>query len=43
LSKGLADDASKVEWRKPQELKDDFGVDFHPGTVSYQFEADGYS
>jgi hypothetical protein len=34
LSKGLADDASKVQWRKPEELKSDFGVDFQPGTVS---------
>jgi len=33
ISKGLVDDASKLTWRKPEELKDDFGVDFHPGTV----------
>jgi len=34
MSKGLVDDPSKLEWRKPEELKNDFGVDFQPGTVS---------
>lgn len=34
MSKGLADDASKLEWRKVDELRDEFGVDFHPSTVS---------
>jgi hypothetical protein len=33
MSKGLADDASKLEWRKVDELRDEFGVDFHPSTV----------
>ena len=33
MSKGLVDDAVKLQWRKPEELKDDFGVDFYPGTV----------
>ncbi|WVQ70941.1 hypothetical protein IAR50_000466 [Cryptococcus sp. DSM 104548] len=32
MSKALVDDAAKLEWRKPDELKNDFGVDFHPGT-----------
>ncbi|WVR05904.1 hypothetical protein IAU60_002930 [Kwoniella sp. DSM 27419] len=32
MSKGLIDDAEKLQWRKPEELKNDFGVDFHPGT-----------
>ena len=34
MSKGLADDAKKIEWRSPEELKNEFGVEFHPGTVS---------
>ena len=34
MSKALVDDAEKIQWRKPEELKSDFGVDFHPGTVS---------
>jgi hypothetical protein len=29
----LIDDAAKLQWRKPEELKEDFGVDFQPGTV----------
>lgn len=33
MSKGLADDASKLEWRKVDELRDEFGVDFHPSTT----------
>jgi len=33
LSKTLIDDAAKLQWRKPEELKEDFGVDFQPGTV----------
>ncbi|WWC86273.1 uncharacterized protein L201_001146 [Kwoniella dendrophila CBS 6074] len=32
MSKGLVDNAEKLQWRKPEELKNDFGVDFHPGT-----------
>ncbi|KAK8865946.1 hypothetical protein IAR55_001095 [Kwoniella newhampshirensis] len=32
MSKGLVDDAAKLQWRKPEELRDDFGVEFHPGT-----------
>ncbi|KAK6905738.1 hypothetical protein I203_106569 [Kwoniella mangroviensis CBS 8507] len=32
MSKGLVDNAEKLAWRKPEELKSDFGVDFHPGT-----------
>jgi len=32
MSKGLVDDASKLVWRKEEELKDEFNVDFHPGT-----------
>ncbi|WWC58706.1 uncharacterized protein I303_101250 [Kwoniella dejecticola CBS 10117] len=32
LSKGLLDNAEKAQWRKPEELKNDFGVDFHSGT-----------
>ncbi|ODO07253.1 flavoprotein [Cryptococcus wingfieldii CBS 7118] len=33
MSKGLVDDADKLQWRKPDELKDAFGVDFYPGTA----------
>ncbi|ORY32308.1 hypothetical protein BCR39DRAFT_523859 [Naematelia encephala] len=32
MSKGLVDDAEKLQWRKPEELKNDFKVDFQPGT-----------
>ncbi|WVF70484.1 hypothetical protein IAT40_005274 [Kwoniella sp. CBS 6097] len=32
MSKALVDNAEKLQWRKPEELKDDFGVEFHPGT-----------
>ncbi|KAL7419530.1 Apoptosis-inducing factor 1 [Cryptotrichosporon argae] len=31
MSKGLADDATKIQWRRPEELQQDFGVDFQPG------------
>ncbi|KLT42943.1 hypothetical protein CC85DRAFT_285101 [Cutaneotrichosporon oleaginosum] len=33
LSKGLVDDATKVQWRTPEELRDDFGVDVRLGTT----------
>lgn len=33
LSKGLVDDAAKIQWRTPQELKDEFGVDVRLGTT----------
>jgi len=33
LSKALQDDPTKVEWRKPAELKDDFGVELHLATT----------
>ncbi|EIW72762.1 hypothetical protein TREMEDRAFT_67043 [Tremella mesenterica DSM 1558] len=32
MSKGLVDDAEKLQWRSPQELRDDFGVTFKPAT-----------
>ncbi|KAK4688003.1 apoptosis-inducing factor 3, partial [Tremellales sp. Uapishka_1] len=32
MSKGLVDDAEKLQWRTPSELKDDFGVEFLSGT-----------
>jgi hypothetical protein len=34
MSKGLVDNADKLQWRKMDELKNEFGVDFHPATVS---------
>jgi len=43
LSKGLVDDASKVQWRKPEELKEDFGVDFRPATSVTKVDASSNS
>lgn len=34
MSKTLLDDVQKLQWRTPDELRDSFGVDFHPSTVS---------
>ena len=36
MSKGLADDGQQLQWRSVDELKNDLGVDFHPGVVSRQ-------
>ncbi|KAI9635272.1 uncharacterized protein MKK02DRAFT_25715 [Dioszegia hungarica] len=33
LSKALVDDAEKLQFRTPEVLKNDFGVDFHSGTA----------
>lgn len=33
LSKGLVDDATKIQWRTPDELRDEFGVDVRLGTT----------
>lgn len=33
MSKGLVDDATKVQWRTPEELKNEFGVDLRLGTT----------
>jgi len=34
LSKALVDDESKLQWRTPEELKNDFKVDYKSSTVS---------
>ncbi|OWZ64959.1 hypothetical protein AYX14_02737 [Cryptococcus neoformans] len=41
MSKQLLDDVGKLQWRTPDELRDSFGVDFHPGTnvTKVDFEA----
>ncbi|WVQ85561.1 hypothetical protein IAT38_007727 [Cryptococcus sp. DSM 104549] len=41
MSKGLVDAAEKLEWRKAAELKDDFGVDFQPGTSVTKVDLSG--
>ncbi|BEI83561.1 hypothetical protein CcaverHIS002_0401650 [Cutaneotrichosporon cavernicola] len=33
LSKALVDDASKIQWRTPEELRNEFGVDVRLGTA----------
>lgn len=43
MSKGLVDDAGKLAWRTSQELKDDFGVDFHPGVSVTKVDSAGKS
>jgi len=43
MSKGLVDDAGKLAWRSAQQLKDDFGVDFHPGVTVTKVDSDGKS
>lgn len=37
LSKALIDDETKLQWRTPEMLKDEFKVDFKPATVSPGF------
>lgn len=39
MSKSLLDDVEKLQWRTPDELRDSFGVDFHPGTVRKHFNS----
>lgn len=41
MSKTLLDDVQKLQWRTPDELRDSFGVDFHPSTsvTKVDFEA----
>lgn len=40
LSKALVDNAKEVQWRTPQELKDDFGVDLRTGVTVTQVDTD---
>lgn len=41
LSKALIDDAEKVQWRTPEELKNDFGVDLHLSTTVTHVDTEG--